>query len=152
VHFILVLGLLLGAFVQQVDLLNFYGEGVLFVQAVPWPFYAWVLGACCVLVLVTVILEQMKSYGLMYLLSKSVFELSLLAVSVLSCFAVFYAWQYLMNIWFDFFPLNLIPYLGVMVAMVMVQLFDFNYPYKKRVLSGLLLSIVSIILVTVHLM
>lgn len=152
VHFLIALSLLVTALVQQIDLLHVFEVGMQFAQTRPWGVYAGIIAGCSVLVLVAVILEQMKSYTLMYLLSKAVFELSLLVVNIFNLFALFFGWNYLKNIWLDLIPLSLLPYLGVVVAMVMVQLFDFNYPFKKRVLSSILLSVTTIVLVAVHIM
>ncbi len=152
VHFLIALALLVTALVQQVDLWHVFEVALEFSQTLPWDVYAGIIGGCSVLVLLTVILEQMKSYTLMYLLSKTVLELSLLVVSIFNLFALFFGWKYLKNIWLDLIPLSLLPYLGVIVAMVMVQLFDFNYPYRKRVMSNVLLSVATIVLVAVHIM
>lgn len=149
---LIIAGLVLLAPVSQgVALLDLYGLSMQFVQAAPWSLYIWLVVVSCLLVLLTVILEQLKSYELMYFLSRTVYEMSLLGISLLSFWSLFFAWVHLKNLWLDMIPFIFIPYLGIFVAMVMFQLFDFNYPYKKRVVQGVLLSGLTVALVFAHL-
>jgi hypothetical protein len=150
VHLCVAIATLLSAFLQQIDFQQLYSGTIQSIHAVSWPVYAWVMVICCLLVLVNVILEQLKFYGLMSLLSRLVFELSLLGMSLLSFWSIFFGWRYLKNLWFDMIPMVFLPYLGCFVALVMIQLFDFNYPYKKRVAIGILLSIATFLLVFMH--
>ena len=152
VHLCIAIATLLSAFLQQIDFQQLYGGAIQFIHAITWSVYVWVLVLCCLLVLLNVILEQMKFYGLMLLLSRLVFEISLLGMSLLSFWSMFFAWRYLKNVWFDMIPVVFLPYLGCFVALVMIQLCDFNYPYKKRVAIGVLLSIGTFMLVFMHVM
>lgn len=137
---------------QDFNLDTQYTQAISFVQDMPLSVYGWVVVVCCLLVFLTVILEQLKSYTLMYTLSRIVFEISLLGVSLLSFAALFFGWAYLKNIWFDLIPMVFLPYLGIFVSMIMFQLFDFNYPYKRRVVLSCLFSGASFVMVVLHLM
>jgi hypothetical protein len=137
---------------QNLDLGAQYIQAISFVQDMPLVVYGWIVVVCCLLVFLTVILEQLKSYTLMYTLSRIVFEISLLGVSLLSFAALFFGWVYLNNVWLDLIPVVFLPYLGIFVSMIMFQLFDFNYPYRKRVVLSCLFSWVSFVVVIVHLM
>ncbi len=139
------------ALVLDVELVDLYSQSMQFIQSAPWSFYIGLIVVCCLLVLMTVILEQLKAYGMMYFLSRLVYEMSLLGVNILSVWSLFFGWLYLKNIWFDMIPFVFIPYLGIFVAMIMFQLCDFNYPYKKRVVQSILLSWVTLALVFAHL-
>ncbi len=150
VHLLIALATFVAAFYQGIEFQDFYGCGVQFVQATPWFIYAWVIVVACLLVILMVLLEQIKFYWLMSLLSRVVFELSLLSMTILNLWAIFFGWKYLKNIWLDLLPFVLLPYLGLFVAIVMVQLFDFNYPYKKRVMLSVLLSGATVLLVFIH--
>ena len=151
-HLLIALGLFVWVATVGMDFLVLYGDGITFVQAVPLSVYGGIVGVCCLLVFMTVILDQLKAYEMMFLLSRTVLELSLLGVSLCSLGALFFSFRYLKNGWLDFIPMVFIPYLGIFVAMVMFRLFDFNYPYKKRVALHGLLSLVSVTLVCLHLL
>lgn len=151
-HLLIALALYFWAVSQSMDLIDSYTGGIEFVQTLPLSVYGWIIVIGCLLVFLTVILEQLKSYGLMFLLSRIVLELSLLAVTLLSVGALFFCWGYLKNSWLDFIPVVLVPYLGIFVAMVMFRLCDFNYPYKRRVSFYVLFSWLSVVVVFVHLL
>lgn len=152
IHLFIAFGAFSWAVSQGIDLAWFYAGTLEFVQAMPLSVYLWIVVVCCILIFLTVILEQLKAYEMMFVLSRTVFEISLLGVSLLSFGSIVFCWRYLKNIWFDLIPVVFIPYLGVFVAMIMFRLFDFNYPYKKRVVVHVSLSWIAIALVVMHLL
>lgn len=152
VHLLIAIATLFAAFFQRIDFLGVYLIGVDVIQGLPWSVYAWVVVGSCVLVLLSVILEYMKAYSFMYILSRGVLEVSLLALSLITFWSIFFGWWHLKNLWFDMIPLVFIPYLGLFVALLMFQLFDFNYPSKRRVVVSVFLSFVSISLVFLHML
>ncbi len=152
IHLLIALALYLWAVSQSLDLVGSYLGGIENVQTLPLSVYGWIVVIGCLLVFLTVILEQLKSYGIMFMLSRIVLELSLLAVTLLSVGSLFFGWGYMKNSWLDFIPVIFVPYLGIFIAMVMFRLCDFNYPYKKRVAFYVLFSWASGAVVFIHLL
>jgi hypothetical protein len=58
----------------------------------------------------------------------------------------------LKNAWLDLGIAAAVPFIGVVTATIVLHLFDFNYPFKQKVLGYLILSAFSLALVFVRVM
>ena len=92
-------------------------------------------------------MEHLGAYSLMLLLSRQLMELSLLVITATSLGTLFFAVALQKNLWSDALSVAMVPWLGLGTAMIILYLFDFNYPFARRLLPVLFLFAISIGLV-----
>ena len=150
---LLILGITLGfGAAYNIDMAGWYEISASYMADAQLGICVQALIGGCVLILLSVIMAQMNAYPLMLPLAKSILEISLFGVSLLCFGALYFSWVLLKNVWLDLGVAAIVPFLGVITATIILQLFDFNYPYKQTILGYLTLTAFSLALVFVRVM
>ncbi|MDR9501625.1 MAG: hypothetical protein RI601_07495 [Desulfurivibrionaceae bacterium] len=145
---LLIFGITLGfSAAYNLDLAGWYemsassmadAQGEILVQAL--------IGAS-LLILLAMVMAQMNAYSLMLPLAKLLMEISLVGISFLSFGSLYFSLVLSENAWFDLGLAAMVPFVGVVTAISVLQLFDFNYPYQHKFFGCLILSALSFTLV-----
>lgn len=150
---LLILGVTLGfSTAYNVDLAGWYESTTAGMAAVQVGICVQALIAGCVLILFSMVMAQMKAYSLMLLVARAALELSLLGVSLLSFGALYFSWTLVKNAWSDLGGAAIVPFIGVFAASTALHLFDFNYPFRQKVLGCLIVAAFSLALVFIRVM
>lgn len=99
------------------------------------------------LIVVAVVMAQMNAYALMLPMARAVLEVGLLGVSTVSFAALYFSVILAENLWRDLGLAALAPYLVAAAAIQTLYIFDFNYPFRQKIIGYLLLTVVSLGLV-----
>ncbi len=150
---LLILGVTLGfSAAYNVDLAGWYDAFVANMADGQIGICVQALIASCLLILLSAVMAQMNFYSLMLVVARSVLEISLFGVSLLSFGALYFSWVLLKNAWLDLGMAATVPFLGVASASMALHLFDFNYPFRQKVLGYLALTAFSLMLVFLRVM
>jgi hypothetical protein len=150
---LLILGVTLGfSAAYNIDVAGWYDSSASYLAAAQVGICIQALVGGCLFILLAMIMAQMNAYSLMLPLARFVLEISLLAVSLLSFGALYFSWVLLKNAWLDLGIAAATPFFGVVAATFALYLFDFNYPYKQKILGYLILTVCSVVLVFLRVM
>ena len=150
---ILILGVILGfSAAYDVDMAVWYDTAMTYIEGAQIELCFQALIVAFGLMLISFIMAQMKAHSLMLMLSRMILEISLFGVSILAFGALYFSWDLLKNAWADMGVAVIIPYIGVVAAGMCLQLFDFNYPYRQKILGYFIVSMFSIALVFLRVM
>ncbi len=145
---ILILGVALGfSAAYDVDMAGWYETIMTYIAGAQIELCVQALVVAFGLLFFSFIMAQMKAYSLMLVLSRAILEISLFGVSILAFGSLYFSWVLIKNVWVDMGVVVIVPYIGVFAAGMCLQLFDFNYPYKQKILGYLILSMFSLALV-----
>ncbi|MEN8257312.1 MAG: hypothetical protein ABFS09_05560 [Thermodesulfobacteriota bacterium] len=150
---LLILGVTLGfSAAYNIDMAAWYETNIAYIAGAQAGLCVQALIAACVFILVSVIMAQMNAHSLMLPLSRLILEISLFGVSIVAFGALYISWTLLKNVWVDMGVAVIVPFIGVVAAGICLQLFDFNYPYKQKILGYFIVSMFSVVLVFLRLM
>jgi hypothetical protein len=145
---LLILGVTLGfSAAYNVDMGGWYATmaGGMAETRVDVAVQALIVAFC--LIVVAVVMAQMNAYALMLPLARAVLEVGLLGVSMISFGALYFSMVLVENLWRDLGIAAVAPYLVAAAAILALYIFDFNYPFRQKILGYLLLTAASLGLV-----
>ena len=141
---LLILGFACGvAVINQVDLLLAYQQFIDWLAVNHVTICGQFLVAMVGLVFLALLLERLRAFSLMRLVARLLLELSLLAATTISLSALFFQLALERNLWHDLRSAVLVPFLGMLAAVTIYYLFDFNYQCRYRLAPVLLLTATS---------
>jgi hypothetical protein len=150
---LVILGVTLGfSAAYNIDVAGWYEVSASYMADAQVGICVQALIGSCVLILISLIMAQMNAYSLMLPLARLILEVSLFGVSVVSLGALYLSWVLVKNAWLDLGVAAIAPFFGVVAAACALYLFDFNYPYKQKILGYLILTAFSLAFVFVRVM
>lgn len=110
-------------------------QGALFLSALVVIFFILLISYLC---------GALRWHGPLYLLSRLTFEISQLALVILSCDAVFIWFDSNINLWMMLGPqIASLPFLTLGASCLGFWMYDFNYPLQDRIARNLMVPVLS---------
>ena len=99
------------------------------------------------MVLISYIFAAFNLHTLMHLFASLFFELTQFSICLISLVAVTFWLGFHVNVWRDLGLTIILPFAWLFASCFSLRIFDFNYPVTDKILSNILLALVSGIII-----
>ncbi|MBU0730221.1 MAG: hypothetical protein KKA70_10800 [Proteobacteria bacterium] len=136
-------------FLWKVDLKVYYETFLQFIDSQDMLIASSGTSVAFLMVMSTYILRGINAFSLIKFFNTLLFELSQLAICIISMTAVAFWFEYQINIWIDLGITSIVPVEIVIASLYGLWLHDFNFPMGNKILNNISLPFISVIIIAV---